>query len=240
MKLTEEQKSIIKEYLKCKVINCRTEYEAKDCIDWLCKIGFRWEYGNLYTCWEFYKEETCYNTDCGYISYCYTDYFAYKTVITYNEFKQFIYKTIMETKELKIQVPEGYEIDKENSTFECVKFKKIKNTIRYEDIEHKLANAWDSRSVISVASSDKQASKVIAINKLLNVAKYLNGEWKPNWKENSRKYYIKYSDINNEFYVECSLSIHSSVSYFKSEELARQAIEILGEETIKTALSTDW
>lgn len=31
----------------------------------------------------------------------------------------------METKELKISVPQGYEIDKENSTFECIKFKKI-------------------------------------------------------------------------------------------------------------------
>lgn len=30
----------------------------------------------------------------------------------------------METKELKIQVPEGYEIDKENSTFEKIVFKK--------------------------------------------------------------------------------------------------------------------
>lgn len=30
----------------------------------------------------------------------------------------------METKELKIQVPAGYEIDKENSTFECIKLKK--------------------------------------------------------------------------------------------------------------------
>ena len=29
----------------------------------------------------------------------------------------------MKIKELKIQVPEGYEIDKENSTFECIKFK---------------------------------------------------------------------------------------------------------------------
>ena len=29
----------------------------------------------------------------------------------------------MYTKELKIQVPEGYEIDKESSTFECIKFK---------------------------------------------------------------------------------------------------------------------
>lgn len=30
----------------------------------------------------------------------------------------------METKEVKIEIPEGYEIDKENSTFECIKFKK--------------------------------------------------------------------------------------------------------------------
>lgn len=35
----------------------------------------------------------------------------------------------MKTKELKVQVPEGYEIDKENSTFECIKFKKKSVTI---------------------------------------------------------------------------------------------------------------
>lgn len=29
----------------------------------------------------------------------------------------------METKEIKINIPKGYEIDKENSTFECIKFK---------------------------------------------------------------------------------------------------------------------
>lgn len=29
-------------------------------------------------------------------------------------------------KEIKIKVPEGYEIDKENSTFKCIKFKPIK------------------------------------------------------------------------------------------------------------------
>ena len=40
----------------------------------------------------------------------------------------------METKELKIQVPDGYEIDKENSTFELIKFKPIKKYITYKDI----------------------------------------------------------------------------------------------------------
>lgn len=37
----------------------------------------------------------------------------------------------MEQKELKIVPPEGYEIDRENSTFECIKFKK--KTIRWRD-----------------------------------------------------------------------------------------------------------
>lgn len=40
----------------------------------------------------------------------------------------------METKELKIQVPKGYEIDKENSTFELIKFKPIKKYITYKDV----------------------------------------------------------------------------------------------------------
>lgn len=40
-------------------------------------------------------------------------------------------------KEIKIDIPEGYEIDKENSTFECIKFKKKVNGINtWKDIEY--------------------------------------------------------------------------------------------------------
>jgi hypothetical protein len=39
----------------------------------------------------------------------------------------------METKEIKINVPDGYEIDKENSTFECIKFKPIAKRWRYDE-----------------------------------------------------------------------------------------------------------
>ena len=39
----------------------------------------------------------------------------------------------METKKLKIQVPDGYEINRENSTFECIKFKLAKKYITYRD-----------------------------------------------------------------------------------------------------------
>ena len=41
----------------------------------------------------------------------------------------------METKEIKIQVPEGYEVDNEKSTFENIVFKK-KNAINcWKDLE---------------------------------------------------------------------------------------------------------
>lgn len=99
----------------------------------------------------------------------------------------------METKEFKVQIPEGYEIDRENSTFECIKFKSIKKDITYDDICNTLfaekqwcfytttdggirANTIDS-SVASEknnATNKKQLEKVLAMNQLLNIATYYN------------------------------------------------------------------
>ena len=97
----------------------------------------------------------------------------------------------METKEVKIQAPEGYEIDKENSTFECVKFKPIKKNVTYEDICEYLFKDKNSfyitnfggvdnyLSVCSIidknnATNKKQLERVIALNQLLNIAEYYN------------------------------------------------------------------
>lgn len=98
----------------------------------------------------------------------------------------------METKEIKIQVPEGYEIDKENSTFECIKFKSIRNDITYEDVcntifvndtyftsdrgyIHKGAK-WDNEILPdkNIATNKKQLKKLLALNQLLNIAEYYN------------------------------------------------------------------
>ena len=46
----------------------------------------------------------------------------------------------METKELKIQAPEGYEIDREESTLDCIKFKLIKKNITYKEVCKNLFN----------------------------------------------------------------------------------------------------
>lgn len=98
----------------------------------------------------------------------------------------------METKELKIQAPEGYEIDKENSTFERIKFKPIKKDITYKGICNALfvndtyfitdrgyvhKNAlWDNEIIPdkNIATTEKQLKKLLALNQLLNIAKYYN------------------------------------------------------------------
>lgn len=153
----------------------------------------------------------------------------------------------MGTKEVKIQVPECYEIDKENSTFDCIKFKPIKNVLTYEDVIHKLND--DAIGVYTslprtFITSSKQSEKLLAINKLMNVAKYLNGGWRPNWGgregcDTEIKYFIAKTS-SDELTIYHAQWVNDVNIFFKSYNLAKQAIEILGEETIKLALSTDW
>lgn len=163
-----------------------------------------------------------------------------------------------EEKELKIQIPEGYEIDKENSTFECIKFKKKVLTydyisgilfkdliVFYIDAEGYVKHVFcmkDHSSDPNNCASKKQAEKLLAINKLMNVARYLNNGWTPNWDNcNEFKYYIRFAVEKSSLEVSayCCLFNEGNI-YFESRNAAYKAIEILGEETIKLALSTDY
>ena len=98
----------------------------------------------------------------------------------------------MEAKELKIQIPEGYEIDKENSTSKYIKFKLIKKDITYKEVCGSLfkdkggfytssygkisdncvlgCSAMDKNN----ATNKKQLERILALNQLLNIAEYYN------------------------------------------------------------------
>ena len=97
----------------------------------------------------------------------------------------------METKELKIQIPVGYEIDKDHSTFECIKFKPIKKDITYEDVcntlfkndtgyfidrygEVNFYNIGTNRFDANNAPNGRQLNRLLALNQLLNIAEYYN------------------------------------------------------------------
>ena len=120
--------------------------------------------------------------------------------------------------EFKIQIPEGMEIDKENSTFECIKFKPKKLT--YRDVIKHLSYSYPI-----FTSNEKHKSKCVTFRKLLEVADYLNGDWKPDWNdENQTKYFISYN-VDQKFYVEGCYYTNQGIAYFSSRENAEKAIK---------------
>ena len=96
----------------------------------------------------------------------------------------------METKEVKINIPEGYEIDKENSTFECIKFKPIKKYITYKDVCGNICYTPLKELAYNAdnAPNKKQLQRLLALNQLMNIAYYYNNH---NYVE--RGYMINYN-----------------------------------------------
>lgn len=138
----------------------------------------------------------------------------------------------MKTKELKIQVPEGYKIDKENSTFECIKFKSIKKDVTYEDICNVLKPNYFIGSYGNVYESDitdknrstnkKQLERILALNQLLNIAEYYN---QIHAKEDYKQYYIVYHmTIGYKVYCYDEGAIPSIVVTFNKIEDAQAVI----------------
>lgn len=128
----------------------------------------------------------------------------------------------MEEKKLKINIPEGYEINKEKSTFEEIVFKKI------EDPLAKLPKTWEeyckrtkdyisyfwssSSSPNSIIkswfegsynefSTKERVKQYVALGKLLQLRDY----WVGDWKINSDNIYVIYKNVimaavhNNDF-----------------------------------------
>lgn len=137
-------------------------------------------------------------------------------------------------KEVKIQVPKGYVIDEENSTFECIRFKK-KDNITFDTILERYKGAQENFLISSTSYTHKL--KLLAFNRLLYVAKYLNDGWIPDFNDiDQEKNVIVISDNNIIIRTVYTLD-NPSLIYFKTMELARQAIDILGENTIRKAAS---
>lgn len=146
----------------------------------------------------------------------------------------------METKELKIQVPEGYEIDKENSTFEYIKFKSIRNDITYAEICDKIFNnniysinrygnikcnhIGVNRFDLNNATSINQLKKILALNQLLNIAEYYNN--RNRIVKSSNMYIICYSTFADEYQVCGHISdvIFGIEACFNNEEDAQAVI----------------
>jgi hypothetical protein len=141
-------------------------------------------------------------------------------------------------KTLKINVPEGYEIDKEQSTFENIVFKEIKNELlkSWDELRSITGYAVEDRgriSVFNLADTVKQnrhvfrrleqAEASIALAQLSQLREVYRQGWKPDWTdEGSDKYCIRYYSL--EATIDCLLTIECFFS-FQSREIAEQFLE---------------
>lgn len=134
-------------------------------------------------------------------------------------------KKDMEIKDnqLTINIPDGMKIDVENSDFESGVIKFRKKELRYEDIENSL-DLEGNRTGIPV--DDNNAFKLCATDRLMNIARYYNGDWKPDWKNpDSLKFSIWYDTLREKYDIEfCGGSVRNDV-YFKNKKDAQAVID---------------
>ena len=87
-------------------------------------------------------------------------------------------------------------------------------------------------------TSEAQSKRMAAFNKLQNIAKYLNGDWKPYFDGNQPNWNIcKDSDTFIAMYTKAT---NKASVYFKNEELTNEAIRLMGEDSLNDLFSTDW
>lgn len=164
---------------------------------------------------------------CSFVNRCYN--FLYKihgacSNIYRKDNISVVFKEVnnMEIKnnQLTIDIPEGMEIDLENSDLAngIIKFKT--KSITYNDVYNELN---DTNITINIYFGNEV--KLKALVKLMNIAKYYNNDWQPNWsnsKEN--KYCIKFDYHKDRFYVDYNNSIGAGDVFFKNSEDARAVI----------------
>lgn len=96
----------------------------------------------------------------------------------------------------------------------------------------------DSYDDIDNCASRAQAKRLVAFNKLQNIAKYLNEGWKPNFDGNHANWNI--IKDNDTFIAMNTKVLNKACVYFKSEYLTMEAIRIMGEESLNDLFNEDW
>ena len=140
---------------------------------------------------------------------------------------------------MKIQAPEGYEIDRENSTFENIVFKKVEKELpksweelkfidgfyvcglsRIEKVRHNSTAISNNKNIFP---TKEEAEACLALAQLCQLRDKYNDGWKPNWEDyNEAKYCIEFCQgrIETLFRVNCH-----KILIFKTEELRDKFLE---------------
>lgn len=171
--------------------------------------------GSLCNNCAFIKDGSCYSLDellgpCDYTKR--TD----KTNVIFKKIKDMEIKN----NQLTIDIPEGMEIDMEHSNLAkgIIKFKS--KSLTYEDISQALFTDYGSLVV-----PNRNIPKLLAISKLMDIAKYYNKDWRPNWECREIKYYIYFDNNSNEYDINYNDAFCRNTIYFKNSKDAKAIID---------------
>ena len=121
---------------------------------------------------------------------------------------------------LIIDIPKGMEVDVEKSDLKAgiIAFKK--KEISYADVLSALAGKGVCPADIKVP--EMIAGKIIALARLMTIAKYYNGDWKPDWNSQEYKHNIMRT---SEYGITSCGNYNEGAIYFKNKEDAQAVID---------------
>lgn len=165
----------------------------------------------------FMKEGNCY-TVRELIGFCDYTNRTDKISIIFKEINNMEIKN----NQLTIDIPEGMEIDLENSDLAkgIIKFKFKFKGPTYEEV----FKALNIKEVRGITVSVEHRDKLQALAQLMLIAKYYNEDWEPDWSnQNEYKYSIIYN--RNTYKVDHNWTTISSNIYFKNKDDAQYVID---------------
>ena len=121
---------------------------------------------------------------------------------------------------LVLNIPKGMEVDVEKSDLKAgiIAFKK--KLFSYEDVIATLIDRGLSPVVANVTNSNVE--KIVALDKLMTIAKYYNGDWKPDWNSQEYKHNIVRT---SEYGITSCGNYNEGAIYFKNKEDAQAVID---------------
>ena len=110
--------------------------------------------------------------------------------------------------------------------------------VTYDDICKKLFSGMIAYRKSVKCTTPGQAKRLGAYNKLINIARFLNGDWKPDFHGDHENWNI--CKDGDAFIAMYTKTLDKGSVYFRNEELADEAIRLMGEESLGDLFSTDW
>lgn len=186
------------------------------------KIGELFEFkGKIY---KVVESETIACPSCAFKGWCVDSQEVSGPCAGRTDKKFIVFKEInmkIKDNKLTIDIPEGMEIDVENSDLKkgIIKFKNKELT--YVDIMASL----DSNTKL-IPTTYTNCEKVKAISKLMDIADYYNKGWKPDWNnKNKCKFYIAFDTESSFYTVKCAYMVSCNIIYFKNRKDAQAVID---------------